>query len=84
MFRLGGAVFLDVGRAWYEGEVPAWLPDDRDAGYYGVLSNVGVGLRLESTRTRGDRILHLDLGFPLRNGPDVRSVEVTLTAKQTL
>ncbi|MEQ8486191.1 MAG: hypothetical protein RIB46_17670 [Pseudomonadales bacterium] len=84
MFRLGGAVFLDVGRAWYDGEVPAWLPDDRDAGYYGVLSNVGVGLRLESTRTRGDRILHLDLGFPLRNGPDVRSVEVTLTAKQTL
>lgn len=84
LFRLGGAVFLDVGRAWYAGEQPAWLPGDRDEGYRRTLSNVGFGLRLESTRTRVDRILHLDFGFPLRNGPDVRSVEVTLVAKQTL
>jgi hypothetical protein len=84
MFRLGGAVFVDVGRAWYDGEAPGWLPNDRGEGYYDVLSSVGFGLRLESTRTRGDRILHLDIGFPLRNGPDIREAEVTLSAKQTL
>ncbi len=84
MFRLGTAAFLDVGRAWYEGEVPDWVPDDRDADHFGVIGNVGLGLRLESTRTRRDLIIHLDVALPLRDGPDVRGVEVTLTAKQTL
>jgi hypothetical protein len=84
LFRLGGAVFFDVGRAWYVDDPPAWLRRDRDEGYHRVLSNVGFGLRLESTRTRVDRILHLDFGFPLRSGPDIRGMEVTLSAKQTL
>lgn len=84
MFRLGGAAFLDVGRAWFEGETPDWIPDDRSGNHFGVLTNVGVGLRLESTRTRGDRILHIDVALPLRDGPHVRGVEVTVTAKTTL
>lgn len=84
MFRLGGAVFLDVGRAWYADEAPVWVPAERSADHFGVLGNVGVGLRLESTRTRGDQILHLDVAYPLRDGPGVRGVEVTLTAKATL
>ena len=83
MFRLGGAVFVDVGRAWYAGPTPEWLPEDRDGQEFGILSNAGIGLRLESTRTRGDRVLHLDLAFPLQRGPGV-GVEVTLSAKQTL
>jgi len=49
-----------------------------------VLGNVGAGLRFESTRFRGDTVLHLDVAAPLRDGPDVLVVEVTLTAKQTL
>lgn len=84
MFRLGGAVFLDVGRAWFDGDVPDWVPDERDAGHFGVLTNAGFGLRVESTRTRRDRILHLDVAFPLRDGPGTRSAEVTLSAKQAL
>lgn len=84
LFRLGAAAFVDVGRAWYHDEAPAWVPDDRGADHFDVLSNVGVGLRLESTRTRGDLVLHFDVAFPLRSGPDVRSVEVTVSAKQTL
>ena len=83
MFRLGAAGFLDAGRAWYEGEPPAWLPAD-DGSHRDGLVNVGLGLRLESTRTRGDTIIHLDVAMPLRNGPGVRDVEVTLTAKRTL
>jgi hypothetical protein len=84
MFRLGAAAFLDVGRAWYQHEAPQWLPRDRDGSHFGVLANAGLGLRLESTRTRRDQILHLDVAFPLRDGPGVRGVEVTLTAKHTL
>lgn len=84
MFRLGAAAFIDVGRAWYQGDVPAWVPADRDADHFGVLGNVGLGLRLESTRTRRDLILHVDVAVPWRDGPGVRGVEVTITAKQTL
>ena len=29
MFRLGGAVFFDVGRAWYADDAPEWIPADR-------------------------------------------------------
>lgn len=84
MFRLGGAVFLDVGRAWYEGQTPEWLPEDRSDDHFGVLANAGFGLRLESTRTRRDQLVHLDVAFPMRGGPDVRDVEITLTVKQSL
>ncbi|MFW6093768.1 MAG: hypothetical protein ACODAC_07325 [Pseudomonadota bacterium] len=84
MFRLGAAAFLDVGRAWYQGDEPDWVPSDRDGAEFDVLANLGVGLRLESTRTRVDRIIHLDVSFPLRQGPDVRGVEVTLSAKRSL
>ena len=48
------------------------------------LADVGFGLRLESTRTRRDRILHLDLGVPLVDGPDVGTVELTLRVRQRL
>ncbi len=84
MFRLGGAAFLDVGRAWYQHEAPPWVPGGRNESYFGVLSNVGIGLRLESTRTRRDRIVHLDVAFPLVDGPNTSSVEVTLTVKRSL
>ena len=75
MFRLGAALFADVGRAWF--------PSGRDDGEFGVLSNVGLGLRMESTRTRRDRIAHLDFAFPLQDGPGVRGLEITVTAKQS-
>ena len=84
MFRLGAAVFADVGRAWFEDDPPPWMPADDDGEEFDTLIDVGVGLRLESTRTRRDALLHLDVGFPLTDGPDVRGVEVTITAKRSL
>lgn len=84
MFRLGAAVFLDVGRAWFEDEVPPWIPGPLDGEAFDTLVDVGFGLRMESTRTRRDFIVHLDVGFPLTSGPDVRDVEFTVTAKRSL
>ncbi len=84
MFRLGAAVFADVGRAWYRNEAPGWVPPDRSASYFDTLANVGVGLRLESTRTRRDRLLHIDLALPVRDGPETRNLELTVTVKQSL
>ena len=43
-----------------------------------------VGLRLESIRTRGDRVIHIDLAKPLVDGPSVRSFELTLTVKRSI
>jgi outer membrane protein assembly factor BamA len=84
MFRLGAAVFADVGRAWFRQDAPGWVPPDRSAGYFDTLANVGVGLRLESTRTRRDRLLHVDVSLPVRDGPDTRNLEFTVTVKQSL
>jgi len=84
LFRLGGVIFADVGRAWFEDDPPDWLVFDRSNDAFDTLANVGVGLRLESTRTRRDVLLHLDFAVPLVDGPNVSAVEVTLTAKRSL
>lgn len=83
LFRVGFAAFADVGRAWFEDEPPAWVPD-RGEDYFDTLSNVGLGLRFESIRTRRDRVLHVDFARPLVDGPDVDSLSITITAKQAL
>ncbi|MDA1075416.1 MAG: BamA/TamA family outer membrane protein [Proteobacteria bacterium] len=83
MFRLGAALFADIGRAWFVDDRPEWHPGGSDDPF-GVLTDVGIGLRMESTRTRRDRVLHFDVAFPLNDGPGVRSVEVTITAKSSL
>ncbi|TGD71607.1 hypothetical protein E4634_18385 [Mangrovimicrobium sediminis] len=68
LFRLGGALFLDVGRAWY---------DDEDNGANdGTLVDVGVGLRLNSSRANKRRVIHVDLAFPLATGDDVDDVQL--------
>ncbi|XOV83599.1 MAG: hypothetical protein ACFHXK_00460 [bacterium] len=82
LFRVGYAAFFDVGRAWFEDEPPAWVPA-REGDHFDVLSNVGIGLRLESVRTRRDRLVHIDLARPLVDGPFVSSWEFTITAKQS-
>jgi len=68
LFRVGGAVFYDVGRAWGgpfgQGEAnPGWLSD------------VGIGLRVLSTRSAFGNVIHADLAFPVSTGPNIRSVQ---------
>ncbi|MCZ6642129.1 MAG: hypothetical protein O7F71_11190 [Gammaproteobacteria bacterium] len=83
MFRVGWAAFVDVGRAWYAGTAPAWVPE-RKGDHFKMLSNLGLGLRLESIRTRRDRVIHVDIAKPLVDGPEVDSYELVLTVKQTI
>ena len=66
--RLGFAAFFDAGRTWFSDN-----PDDHG---YGALADVGFGLRFESTRTRQDRVLHVDFAFPLVDGPDVDTMQI--------
>ena len=69
--RLGFAAFVDAGRTWFSDS-----PDDHG---YGALADVGFGLRFESTRTRQDRVLHVDFAFPLVDGPDVQTMQILLS-----
>ncbi len=65
LFRVGGAVFYDIGRAWggpFQNPVnPGWLSD------------VGFGLRIISTRSAFGNVLHVDVAFPLNPDPGIRS-----------
>ncbi len=81
LFRVGYAAFVDVGRAWFDDPAPDWVPA-REGDHFDTLANVGVGLRLESVRTRRDRVFHIDVSRPLVDGPDVEDWEITLTGKQ--
>ena len=75
LFRLGGAVFADVGRAW-----GGPLAPQADAGW---LRDVGVGLRIVSTRAAFSNVLHVDLAFPMGAPADVRKVQFLLKTKAT-
>lgn len=57
LFRIGGAVYADVGRAWGG--------DGGSALERGWLSNVGAGLRIVSARSAFSNVLHVDLARPL-------------------
>jgi len=74
LFRVGGAIFADVGRTWGDnpigGESLGWLKD------------VGIGLRFASTRSGSRSMVHLDIAFPLDGDPSIDSVQISLESKR--
>jgi hypothetical protein len=75
LFRIGGAVFADVGRVW--GENP--VGEDNQ----GWLRDIGFGLRFAPTRSGFGRIIHLDIAFPLDGDSSIDSVQILLEAKSS-
>ena len=67
LFRIGGAVFFDSGRAWGG--------PNQNTVNGGTLSDVGVGLRIALDRAAFANILHLDLAAPLNRAPGLDSVQ---------
>lgn len=67
IFRIGGAVFYDVGRAWggmnQNINNPGWLHD------------VGFGLRAFNDRSASGNVIHINLAFPLNRTDDIKSVQ---------
>lgn len=74
LFRVGGAVFADVGRVW--GSDPLGRPNP------GLLADVGLGLRLSNTRSSFARLIHIDLALPLDKDPSLKRVELVLEARR--
>jgi len=75
LFRVGGAIFADVGRTWGDNPVGS-----DSAGW---LRDVGFGLRFAPTRTGARKILHLDIAFPLDGDDSIDSVQILLESKHT-
>ena len=76
LLRVGGAVFVDVGRSWF--------PSNPSRKEFGVLGDVGIGLRLESTRTPSGNLIHIDLAVPLVDGQRVKGLQLLLSVQQSL
>ena len=75
LFRVGGAIFADIGRTW--GDNPVGGPS------LGWLKNVGIGLRLGPTRSSGRDVVHIDIAFPLDGDPSIDSVQFLIDSKKS-
>lgn len=76
LFRVGGAVFYDIGRAWGGSNVNTENP--------GWLSDVGFGLRFVNARASFGNVLHVDLAFPLNREGDIKSMQFLVGTKVAL
>jgi outer membrane protein assembly factor BamA len=75
LFRVGGAVFADVGRTWGTAVIGTSEP--------GLLSDVGFGLRLGNTRSGLGNVLHIDLAFPLKVFPGISRTQFLVQTLQS-
>jgi regulator of RNase E activity RraB len=75
LFELGGAAFLDTGKAF--GDSPVANVNTS------VLTSVGLGLRFFSTHSSDRKVIHLDLVKPLSTDVNVNGVEIRVTTKQS-
>jgi outer membrane protein assembly factor BamA len=73
LFHVGAAAFFDMGRTWGT-DVTGFQSS-------GLLRDVGIGLRLGSSRSSFGNVLHIDLAFPLDGGDDIDSVQLLVTTK---
>jgi outer membrane protein assembly factor BamA len=74
LFRIGGAMFFDIGRTW--GSTPVNTPSQ------GWLKDIGIGLRIGNSRSGLGNIIHVDLAFPLDGDPSISKVQLLLETKQ--
>ncbi len=71
LFRVGAAVFFDMGRTW--GRPPLAAPS------LGLLKDAGFGLRLGNARTAFGNVIHVDLAFPFDGGSSIKRVQFLVT-----
>jgi hypothetical protein len=74
LFNIGAAAFADAGRAWGQdvaGEEPL-----------GLLSDVGVGLRIGNARSGLGNVLHIDVAVPLSRQPGIDAVQFLIETRR--
>ncbi len=68
LFNVGGAIFVDAGRAWFTNKNNGLVDQ-------GLLKDVGIGLRLSSTRAGHNRVIHIDLAKPIGATGEVKGLQ---------
>lgn len=74
LFRVGAAVFFDMGRTWGRPQLAA--PG------LGLLKDAGFGLRFGNARTGLGNVIHVDLAFPFNGDPSIRRVQFLVQTEQ--
>lgn len=74
VLHLGGAVFYDVGRAWFKEGFFEEQP---------VLQDVGLGLRLGSSRSSSGAMVHIDVAFPLDRPEGIESLQWLVSTSES-
>ena len=82
LVHLGGAVFFDAGHAWFvssHGNLGSRSPAAEDT----ILRDIGLGLRLGSSRSSRGAVVHLDAAFPLDRIRGIDSVQWVITTSES-
>lgn len=74
LFRLGAAIFCDVGRAWFDGQ--------KAPGELGWLRDLGAGLRFAPSRTAHANVIRLDVAFPLDGDPSIDKIQYLVSTSE--
>lgn len=75
LFNVGGAMFFDMGRTWGRGNAGGTSQ--------GWLKDIGVGLRLGSSRSAFGNVIHIDLAMPLDGGNDIDDLQLLVGTKRS-
>jgi hypothetical protein len=81
LVTLGAAAFFDAGRAWFVEAPPSFL--QLTGVQRQLLKDVGVGLRLGSSRSATGAVIHLDLAYPLDRNGSIKTLQYLVTTSQT-
>jgi hypothetical protein len=79
--HLGAAVFFDAGQAWFVDTLTqrdVALRQERS-----VLKDIGLGLRVGSSRSSRGGVLHLDVAFPLDGGRSIQNAQWLVSTGDT-
>ncbi len=74
LFYVGAAAFFDAGRTW--GTNPVGQEN------LGLLKDIGVGLRLASSRSSTGTMIHVDFAMPLDGESNISSLQININAKK--
>lgn len=75
LFNVGGAMFFDMGRTWGRGNA--------GGASQGWLKDIGVGVRLGSSRSAFGNVIHIDLAMPLDGGDDIDDLQLLVGTKRS-
>ena len=75
LFKVGGAVFFDVGRVWGDSPVPQSNSE--------LLRDVGFGLRIGNDRSGLGRMTHIDVAMPLDGDAQIEDLQFLISTKKS-